>query len=95
MDSYTVNCLEKLVQIIASDEDVCRYFSELPGVTYQFARYTDWIKPYLLHQLSINKTSSTYHSDMRTTIESVLKAYVTYEKYLAKTDGVPFEEDQK
>lgn len=47
MDSYTVSCLESLLNIIASDENVAEYFSNIPGPTYQYARYTDWIKPYL------------------------------------------------
>lgn len=32
---------------MTSDEAVMEWFSELPGVTYQYARYTDWIKPFL------------------------------------------------
>ena len=64
MDTYTVNCLEDLAQIIASDDEVKQYFAELPGMTYQYARYSDWIKPYLENQLrnSLNSvgTSSYY-----------------------------------
>ena len=47
MDTYTVNCLEDLTTIIASDDDIKQYFAELPGITYQYARYSDWVKPYL------------------------------------------------
>jgi hypothetical protein len=48
MDTYTVSCLFSLVGLIASDEKIAEYFSELPGPSYALARYTDWIKPYLL-----------------------------------------------
>lgn len=47
MDSYTVNCLYSLLNLIACDDNVAEYFSEIPGPTYSYARYTDWIKPYL------------------------------------------------
>lgn len=52
MDTYTVNCLLNLLALIAQDEVIAQYFSELPGPTYCLARYTDWFKPYLEKQLS-------------------------------------------
>ena len=51
MDTFTVNCLLSLMNIITADDDVSEYFSNIPGPTYQYARYTDWIKPYLNEQL--------------------------------------------
>ena len=47
MDAYTVNCLFSLLNLIAVDETIADYFSEIPGPSYCLARYTDWIKGYL------------------------------------------------
>lgn len=50
MDTYVNNCLEYLGFILQGSPSVMEYFSNLPGVSYQYARYTDWIAPYLLKQ---------------------------------------------
>ena len=52
MDNITLLCLEYLLDIIEADNFVAEFFSQLPGCTYQYARYTDWIKPYLQNQLA-------------------------------------------
>ncbi len=75
MDTYTVNCLEDLTTIIASDDDIKQYFAELPGITYQYARYSDWVKPYLETQLrnSMSGTmNSSYHTNIKETSQRVL-----------------------
>lgn len=43
-----MSCLSYLTTIISKSETVMEYFSKLPGVTYQYARYSDWIKPFLM-----------------------------------------------
>lgn len=52
MDTYTVNCLEDLSKVMSQDETICQYLATQPGPTYQYARYTDWIRPYLDKQLA-------------------------------------------
>lgn len=47
MDQYTVNCLDDLTKVMAKDEGIRNYLAEQPGPTYQYARFTDWVKPYL------------------------------------------------
>ena len=46
-----VKVLEVLIQLLAEDPEVQAYFASLPGVTYQYARYTDWIKAFLYSRL--------------------------------------------
>lgn len=90
MDTYTVNCLEDLAIIISGDDSVKQYFAELPGMTYQFARYSDWIKPYLETQLKNSLSStvqSTYHTNIKETSTRVLDHYKVYEEYLKVIDG--------
>lgn len=48
MESYTMSCLNYLADIITHSEEVMDFFSRLPGVTYQYARYSDWIQPFLM-----------------------------------------------
>jgi hypothetical protein len=47
MDNYTLTALEYLLTIATADDTCSEFFARLPPVTYQHARYTDWIKPYL------------------------------------------------
>jgi hypothetical protein len=51
MDSFTLTCLQSLGELLAQDEAIAVYFSELPSLNYEEARYSDWIKPYLQCQL--------------------------------------------
>jgi hypothetical protein len=48
MEQTTNMCLEKLITIMVTSPSIMDFFSRLPGPTYQYARYTDWIQPYLL-----------------------------------------------
>lgn len=85
MDKYTVNCLEHLLEIIANDEDIQEFFSKLPGITYLYARYTDWIKPYLQSQL--NSTQSGYSKNATNeTLIKLISQYEIYEGYLYTKD---------
>lgn len=47
MDSFTLTCLEFLGDLLASDEAIAEYFSNLAAPNYMMARYTDWMIPYL------------------------------------------------
>ncbi|CDW89068.1 ubiquitin carboxyl-terminal hydrolase family protein [Stylonychia lemnae] len=89
MDSYTVSCLLSLLNIIASDDFVAEYFSNIPGPTYQYARYTDWIKPYLNEQLVDARKgyAGSFSAQKEESAVSALSLYEKYEKYLEKKDG--------
>lgn len=47
LHSFTLTSLQSLCNLLAKDEVIANYFSELPAASYNLARYTDWIKPYL------------------------------------------------
>ena len=86
MDNYTMSCLGHLSEIITSDESIMEFFSELPGVTYQYARYTDWIKPYLTS--TMNKATSGYGSyTSKDEIVKTMSKFEIYDAYLYKKDG--------
>ena len=86
MENYTMTCLEHLIAILASDERIMEFFSNLPGATYQYARYTDWIRPFLTSVM--NKAQSGYGaSTSKEDVTKLLSAYEIYEAFLAKKDG--------
>lgn len=91
MDSYTVNCLYSLLNLIACDDNVAEYFSEIPGPTYAFARYTDWIKPYLNEQLVDARKgyAGSYSSQKEEIVVKALSLYEKYEEYLVRKEGIP------
>ena len=50
MDTFAINCLTELLSLMAKDEDIARYVYTSAPPTYTNARYTDWIRPYLVYQ---------------------------------------------
>ena len=97
MDTYTVNCLQSLLALIAQDEVVAKYFSELPGPTYCLARYTDWFKPYLEKQLADAKGGShaSYSTQREETVVKCLSLYERYESFLRHKDGIISNQNQE
>ena len=86
MENYTMTCLEHLTKILASDEEIMEYFSNLPGASYQYARYTDWIKPFLTSTL--NKAQAAYGAtSSKEEVVKLLSTFEVYEAFLAKKDG--------
>jgi hypothetical protein len=47
MDQITVSLLERVGHIMSSTKENSEFFARIPGYTYQWARFTDWINPYL------------------------------------------------
>jgi hypothetical protein len=82
MDTYTVNCLYGLLNLISMDDIVAEFFAKLPSPTYCYARYTDWIMPYLEKQLVDAKKgfAGSYSSQKE---EIVVKCMSLFEKYAA------------
>lgn len=94
METYTVNCLESLLGLIDLDDNVAAFFSELPGPTYCFARYTDWFKPYLEKQLIDARKgySGSLSAQKEEIIVKCISLYDKYELYLKKKDNTQEEE---
>ena len=94
MDNYTMTCLEHLAKMLASDEEIMEYFSNLPGATYQYARYTDWIKPFLTS--TMNKAVSGYGTtSSKEEVVKLMSAFEAYEAFLAKKDGTSLPESEE
>ena len=89
MDTYTITALEYLLTIANADDSLSEYFASLPPVTYQYARYTDWIRPYLQNQLA--KAEAGYgtaiYAGRKEAIVKVLSLCDTFETYLKSRSG--------
>lgn len=91
-------CLDHLLSIINSDESVQEWFSGLPGVTYQYARYTDWIGPYLnsslTHATGWNSNYTNAYSSMAASqtspekITTLISKMEVFQSYCDLKDGV-------
>ena len=107
MKSYSLVCLDHLLSIINSDESVQEWFSNLPGVTYQYARYTDWITPYLSQCLATSTSNANWNSNYANSystmsalqtspekITTLISKMETFQTFLDLKDGVtkPVEE---
>jgi hypothetical protein len=49
LDTFAINCLKEMLSLMAKDDDIARFVYSSAPPTYQHARYSDWIKPYLEH----------------------------------------------
>lgn len=100
MDLYVVNCLNILFEIIVGSQFLSEYMFNLDPLTYEYARFTDWIRPYLKKELEkAYRTMSTYNKTNKKE-ESIKKCFrflEIYEKklenYDRKLQGLP-EEDE-
>ena len=75
-----------LAAIIVSDTHIQEFFSELPSLTYQYARYTDWFNPYLEKQLKIYGEGSQA-SNVKTLVDKIQTLLQVYEGYIAEKEG--------
>ena len=87
-ENYTMQCLNSLADIITSSEKIMELFSNLPGVTYQYARYTDWIQPFLMSQLnkSTSYSNGAYEQTSKEDIVKAMSKFEIYDSYLTKKD---------
>jgi hypothetical protein len=100
MDFYVINCLNILLEIIVENQFLSEYVFNLDPPTYQYARFTDWFRPYLNKRIKEIKRNMQYrHSTKKQ--ECVIKCFAyleVYEKalkqYERKLQGLPIEEEK-
>lgn len=73
MDTFAINCLTELLSLMAKDEDIARFIYTSAPPTYQSARYTDWIRPYLIYQRQEAERTSSY-TYFKGKYENILKS---------------------
>jgi hypothetical protein len=60
LDTFAINCLKDMLSLMAKDEKVARYVYSQAPPTYNCARYTDWIRPYLEYQKAEVERTNSY-----------------------------------
>lgn len=73
MDTFAINCLTELLSLMAKDEDIARFVYTSAPPNYTHARYTDWIRPYLIYQRQEAERTSSY-TYFKGKYENILKS---------------------
>ena len=60
MDIYVVNCLNILLEIIVENKFLSEYMFNSDPPTYEYARFTDWFRPYLNKELEKARRNMAY-----------------------------------
>jgi hypothetical protein len=81
-----------------TDQTVARYLAQLPAYDYTMARFTDFIRPYLLERHAENDKypAATGYKDKQDQLIKVTSALDQYELFLKKQledAGIPDEQD--
>jgi len=69
-----------MLSLMSKDEDVARFVYRSAPPTYQGARYSDWIRPYLEGQRSDIERANAY-SYFKNKHDTILKSIKLLEKY--------------
>jgi hypothetical protein len=80
LDTFAVNCLKEMLSLMAKDDDIAKFVYHSAPPTYQQARYSDWIRPYLEHQKADVERSSSYQY-YKNKHETILKSLKLLEQY--------------
>ena len=87
MEDFTMTCLNCLADIVTNSEEAMEFFSNLPGVTYQYARYSDWIGPFLTSQLNkVTGSQAIYSAVTKEDIVKVMSKFEIYDSFVKDKD---------
>lgn len=82
-----------MLNLMSKDDDIARFVYYTIPPTYQYARYTDWIRIYLENQRQETERSASYNNYFKNKFDSILKSLVYLERYEQK--AAVFEADDK
>lgn len=80
MDIYVVNCLNILLEIIVGNKFLSEYMFNSDPPTYEYARFTDWFRPYLLKELDKARRTMAYRQSTKNE-ESIVKCFSFLDQY--------------
>lgn len=78
---------------MSKDDVIARFVYNTTPPTYQSARFTDWMLPYLASQRAETEKSGSYTSYFKHKYESVLKALIYFKKFEIKAEE--FQKEQQ
>jgi hypothetical protein len=81
-DVQCISCLKELLSLMRKDREIARFIYQLPPSSYQGARFTDWVRPYLEEQLADSSRASA------ATNQYFKNKYSLLTKALAHLDGL-------
>ena len=75
-----LDILEQFMRIVISDDNTIAFFGDLPGFSYLYARYTDWIGMYLN---AMEKQSTAIIKDQKSSLVALQSMWSEYEHKLS------------
>ena len=94
-DTNCIQCLKELLHLMAEDDDIARFVFNTAPPTYQNARFTDWMLPYLENQKNDTEKSGSVNSYFKHKYDSVRAALEHYDKYQSKAERFQREQQQQ
>ena len=46
-EAFTLTCLRELLQLMDEDKEIAKFVAQSSPPTYEYARYTDWFRPFI------------------------------------------------
>ena len=83
-DTNCIMCLQEMLHLMSKDEAIARFVYKTAPPTYQSARFTDWIRPYLENQRGETEKAGSYNSYFKNKLESILKSLIYLERFEEK-----------
>ena len=92
-DTFAVYCLQEMLDLMATDNDIARFVYYTHPFTYQYARFPDWIKNYLIAQKQDYEKNNTYQY-YKNKYDSAIKGLESFEMFEQKCKVFQAEEEQ-
>ena len=75
--------LKEFMHIVSNDNVTMGFFAKLPGFTYQYSRYTDWIGQYI-HAITVidDKDSKALDKSQKFVLKALKGLYARFEEFL-------------
>ena len=83
-DTNCIQCLLELLHLMSKDDAIARFVYTTAPPTYQSARFTDWMRPYLETQKSEVEKSNSSNSYFKNKYDATCKSLGYLDKVEAK-----------
>ena len=82
-DRLNLGVLETFIRMVTNDDTSMSFFADLPGFSYQFARYTDWIGAFI-HDIAEQdaKDSKKLTRDQKSNLKDIQVLYSRFLDYV-------------
>lgn len=85
--TFIIYSLQHLCEIMSSNQKIMAFFAAIPGYTYQWARYSDWMEPEW-DEFEEKEAKKTYkNQNLLDACKIGRRLFRPYQEYIAKIDG--------